>query len=73
MMTTGTSMGLLRMVNVRDVVTPSGALALVVPGVQVVAPFVDTRMLAEYARERSIPAAGYRVLPFLGLGMIATL
>lgn len=73
MMTTGTSTGLMRMVNVRDVVTPSGALALVVPGVQVVAPFVDARVLAEYARERSIPPPGYRVLPFLGLGMIATL
>ncbi|OHV43887.1 hypothetical protein CC117_32450 [Parafrankia colletiae] len=73
MTATGTGTGLARMVNVRDVVTPSGALALVVPGVQVVAPFVDARMLAQYARERGIPPAGYRVLPFFGLGMIATL
>ncbi len=63
----------MRMVKVREVVIPSGALALVVPGVQVVAPFVDARVLAEYARERSILPPGYRVLPVVGLGRIAIL
>ncbi|WP_026311634.1 hypothetical protein [Parafrankia elaeagni] len=70
-MSTSTVLG--TAVTVQSVVTPLGVWALVVPGVQVVAPFRDLAALTEYAREQGIPAAGYRALPFLGLGVIATL
>ncbi|ETA00487.1 hypothetical protein ThrDRAFT_03566 [Frankia casuarinae] len=70
---TGIPTGLARMVNLRDVMTPSGAFALVVPGAQVVAPFADLRSMANYAHRHGITIPGYRALPFLDLGMIASL
>ncbi|ORT47429.1 hypothetical protein KBI5_19790 [Frankia sp. KB5] len=73
MTTTGTSTGLVRMVNARDVITPSGVWALVMPGVQVVAPFVDLRTMGRYAGSWGISATEYWALPFLGRGVVAVL
>ncbi|KPM55363.1 hypothetical protein ACG83_08220 [Frankia sp. R43] len=54
-------------------VWPVGAWALVVPGSRVVAPFPDLGAMASYAADLAIPPETYRVLPFYGRGVIATL
>ncbi|ABD13476.1 hypothetical protein ThrDRAFT_03949 [Frankia casuarinae] len=73
MTTTGIGPGPGSVIGPGGLVTPLGAWALVVPGVQVVAPFVDLRWMADYARMRGIPATEYWALPFLGRRVVAVL
>ncbi|CAI7977518.1 conserved hypothetical protein [Frankia sp. Hr75.2] len=60
-------------VTARGVVTPSGVWALVVPGVRVIAPFVDVGDVQRCALDLRLRPDEYVALPFTGLGRIVLL
>ncbi|SQD94407.1 conserved hypothetical protein [Parafrankia sp. Ea1.12] len=60
-------------VTARGVVTPPGVWALVVPGVRVVAPFVDAADATRCALDLGLRPGEYMALPFVGLGRIVIL
>ncbi|MCK9932424.1 hypothetical protein MXD62_35685 [Frankia sp. Mgl5] len=57
----------------RGVITPPGVWALVVPGVRVVAPFIDAADVTRCALDMGLRPGEYMTLPFVGLGRIVIL
>lgn len=68
-----TATGPMPPVIARGVITPEGVWALVVPGVRVVAPFVDAADVTRCALDPGLRPDGYMALPFTGLGRIVIL
>lgn len=57
----------------RGVITPDGVWALVVPGVRVVAPFVNASDVQRCAFDLELGPGEYTALPFTGLGRVVLL